>query len=403
MSNKGKQRRFKRIPSRRKSNHRPNPTTIYIPLDLQISILLRLPVKSLKRFQCVSKLWSSIITSRDFRKQHFNIAASSSSPRLLITFKDFNDKKLLLVMLPNPNASSSSSCRVPYRDLSLVKVYGKMVNNTVWGLISLRIGVNEGICNPSTRLLDDFPQQKYKIINAGFGPRPKYCFGYDPVEDQYKVLAVDQLSWRAEHKVLVVGGEGGWRDVSCVVSPHWAYTSGLYMNGFIYYGAVYQPILISSPDDSIIVCFNVRLETFSIIKVPSKVVPDGYESMWVDTLFHSTDKILINYEGRIGVVENPREGSFRMWVVEDAEKEEWSMNTYHLPQSAAGLNFKVMETFHNGEICMVSKVLSDPFSLFFYNLKTKSMRSVVIEGLPISKLEQVVTVSDHYENFTSSL
>ncbi|KAL1222042.1 putative F-box protein [Cardamine amara subsp. amara] len=395
MSNKG----FKRIPSRRKSsNHRPNPTKIYIPLDLQISTLLRLPVKSLHRFQCVSKVWSSIITSRDFRNKHFNIAASSSPPPLLITFKDFYDKKLLLVMLRNPNASSSS--RVPYTDLSLLKVYGKMVNNTAWGLISLRIGVNEGICNPSTRLLDIFPQQKYKII-AEFGPPPKYCFGYDPVEDQYKVLAVDQLFWRAEHKVLVVGGEGGWRDISCAVSQHWAHTSGLYMNGFIYYGAVCQPMLISSPEDSIIVCFNVKLETFNIIKVPSKVVPDGSVNMWVDTPYQFTDKILINYGGRIGVVENPREGRFRVWVVEDAEKEEWSMNTYHLPQSAAGLNFKVMETFHNGEICMVSKVLSDPFSLFYYNLKTKSMRSVVIEGLPISKLEQVVTVSDHYENFTS--
>jgi len=68
------------------------------------------------------------------------------------------------------------------------------------------------------------------------------------------------------------------------------------------------------------------------------------------------------------VVENARQGSFRMWVVEDAEKEEWSMNTFYLPQSAAGLDFNIMDTFYTGEICQVPKELSDPFS-FYYNLE----------------------------------
>jgi len=57
-----------------------------------------------------------------------------------------------------------------------------------------------------------------------------------------------------------------------------------------------------------------------------------------------------------------------MWVVEDAEKEEWSMNTFYLPQSAAGLDFNIMDTFYTGEICQVPKELSDPFS-FYYNLE----------------------------------
>lgn len=398
ITKKAKQRRLKRINHRRKSNYRPNPTTINIPLDLQISTLLRLPVKSLLRFQSVSKLWSSTITSKEFRNWHFDIAASSSPPRLLIAFKDSYDKKLTLVMLPNPKASS---CCVPYKDLSLLKVLGKMVNNTVRGLISLRNGVSEGLCNPSTRQLEIFPQLKFKNI-SGFGPCPKYFFGYDPVEYQYKVLAVDHIYFRAEHKVLVVGGERGWRDVTCVVCPHWAHTKGLYMNGYIYYGAVCETTRINSQNDSIIVSFNVRFETFNIIKVPSKILLTVYDHMWVATPYDNvTDKILINYGGKIAVVENPRQGSFRIWVVEDGEKEEWSMNTYHLPQSAAGFDFKVMETFHNGEICMVSKQFSDPFSLFYYNLRTKSMRSVTIEGLPISKLQQVVMVSDHHENSMS--
>lgn len=77
------------------------------------------------------------------------------------------------------------------------------------------------------------------------------------------------------------------------------------------------------------------------------------------------------------MVEKPRKGSFRMWVVEeDAEKEEWSMNTFHLPESAAGLDFKGMDTFYTSEICLVPKEYGLIRCLFFYNLKTNSMRSV---------------------------
>lgn len=50
----------------------------------------------------------------------------------------------------------------------------------------------------------------------------------------------------------------------------------------------------------------------------------------------------------------------------------------------------------------LQKSLSDPFCLYYYNLEKKSMRSVIIEGLPISEFKQArhlsVTVSDHYEN-----
>ncbi|KAG2327972.1 hypothetical protein Bca52824_010700 [Brassica carinata] len=231
-----------------------------------------------------------------------------------------------------------------------------------------------------------------------------YMYGYDHVEDQYKVLAVDHLPGRMEHKIVVLGGEETWREAPCVTCPHIVCTQGLYMNGTIYYGAIREKI--DTPHISIIVSFDVRLETFNIINVPSKLVPIGYKSMWNEIWWTKlTDKTLINYGGKIGVVENPREGSFRLWVVEDAEKEEWSMNTFHLPVSFDSFDFKVMNTFSTGEICLVPKELLDPFCLFYYSLEKKSMRSVTIEGLPISDFKHAqslsVTVSDHYESLMS--
>ncbi|ESQ45894.1 hypothetical protein EUTSA_v10011107mg, partial [Eutrema salsugineum] len=259
---------------------------------------------------------------------------------------------LLLVLLPNSDASSSSLYCVPYKYLSLLKSVGRVMYRGM-------------ICVGSRLKVQVFPQFKFKIDPE----RYDYNFGCDPVEDQYKVLAIDAWASRGEHKVLVVGRDRAWREAQCVACPHVSHTSGLYMNGTVYYGAARKDIVC--PNSSIIVCFDVRLETFNIIQVPSKVLTSmGYMSMWfhypwVDTSDNDTDKTLINYRGKIGVVENPRlKGSFRMWVVEDAEKEEWSMSTFHLPESAAdGLAYMVMDTFSNGEICLVLKKLSD---LFYY-------------------------------------
>ncbi|CAH8350657.1 unnamed protein product [Eruca vesicaria subsp. sativa] len=376
---------------------------IYIPLDLQINILLGLPLKSLSRFRCVSKLWSSIITSRDFINRRLNI---TPPPRLLIAFADFHGANILIASTPNPNASSYSSSS-SNNDLILVNTEGKEVYNSCQGLICVGAGFKDvGICNPSNRQVHSFPDFEFKYTPEVL-PSPRYMLGYDPVEDQYKVLALDDLPWRLEHKIVVLGGKETWRESPFVAYPHIVCTRGLYMNGAIYYGAFLEDS--ESPYNSIIGRFDVRLETFTIIKLPRKLVPTSYRNMWRPEPLVRLDKTLIDCKGTVGVVENPREGSFRMWVLEDAEKEVWSMNIFALPESFARLDFKVMETCSTGEVCLVLKELSDPFCLFYYNLEEKSMRSVTIEGLPMSELKKIqlhsfavsVSVSDHYENSLS--
>ncbi|KAG7559925.1 F-box domain [Arabidopsis thaliana x Arabidopsis arenosa] len=396
LAKKGNRRRFKLVPTRKKSILGPNPTPNYIPLDLQIETLLRLPVKSLLRFQCLSKLWSSIITSQDFRNRQLNLAASSAPSRLLITFGDFLGKEILLFSLPYPNVSSSSppSCLVRYKDLSLFKVHGRKVYNAVRGLICVGSKRKVGICNPSTRRLHVLPQIKHKDppINLDVDPRCNYFLGYDLVGDQYKILAVDNSRWSLEQKVVVLGGERVWRKAPCAKCPHVSRTPALYMDGTLYYGAYRRGM----DNISIIVSFDVRLEKFKCIKIP--VI---YEDMW------DTYKTLMNYGGKISVLEYPREGSFRMWVVEDAEKEEWSMTTFHLPQSAACLDYDIIGTFNTGDICLLPKQFFDPFCLVYYNLKTNSTRNVMIEGLNQelygpklkSSSRYNVNVSAHFESF----
>ncbi|CAH8355504.1 unnamed protein product [Eruca vesicaria subsp. sativa] len=57
----------------------------HIPFDLTLEILSRLPAKSIMRYRCVSKLWSSFTTLPSFINS-FTSRSTSRPPRLLLTF-----------------------------------------------------------------------------------------------------------------------------------------------------------------------------------------------------------------------------------------------------------------------------------------------------------------------------
>ncbi|CAH8267701.1 unnamed protein product [Arabidopsis lyrata] len=215
-----------------------------------------------------ARMRTPVESLQDFRNRQLNFAASSAPSRLLITFYDFLGKVILLFSLPYPNVSSSSppSRLVRYKDLSLFKLHGRKVYNAVRGLICIGSKRKVGICNPSTRRLHVLPQIKHKDppINLDVDPRCNYFLGYDLVGDQYKILAVDNWRWSLEQKVVVLGGERVWRKAPCAKCPHVSRTPALYMDGTLYYGANRRGM----NNISIIVSFDVRLETLKSIKIP---------------------------------------------------------------------------------------------------------------------------------------
>ena len=63
-----------------------SPTTMmcYLLLEIIIDILSWLPMKSLVRFQCVSKGWHALINGQDFIKLHLHCSFKSNTDRTLI-------------------------------------------------------------------------------------------------------------------------------------------------------------------------------------------------------------------------------------------------------------------------------------------------------------------------------
>ncbi|CAN6812022.1 unnamed protein product [Brassica oleracea] len=160
-------------------------TTRTIPFDLIIEILSLLPGKSLFRFQSVSKQWFSTIRSKFF--VDLFQTRSKSRPRLLLTLylRDAEEQFIFSAPEHTDDDKSSSSVMARY-DMPISAPGYNLLYGCVNGFVCFR-GVSchtIAVYNPTTRQIVKLPDVT---------PNGRYmyaCLGYDPVEDQYKVLCV---------------------------------------------------------------------------------------------------------------------------------------------------------------------------------------------------------------------
>ncbi|CAA7046207.1 unnamed protein product [Microthlaspi erraticum] len=288
------------------------------PEDVLMEILARLPAKSLMRFKCVSKLWSSIISSRYLT----NLFLRASSPLRFMYLTDKYGHALLLTAAPQYAAEKFCGLHI---EVTVPEVGGCLVN-ALRGLMCFRIGGRRyRICNVTTKQQVELPLVKSSLVLED-GSNTWSHFGYDPIQDAYKVLS---LVWgitqdkvmRWEHQVLVLGPGASWRrsNTTQSVAPHRPYSQGISMDGVLYYGA-----WAGEESTCVLVSFDMSSEDFNLIELPLEA------GITWDT--RATN--LMKYRGKIAVFDYTRlssEGSIDLWVVEHAGKSQWSNKTTLVP------------------------------------------------------------------------
>ncbi|KAL0897110.1 hypothetical protein Bca101_081071 [Brassica carinata] len=361
-------------------DHAENCTTT-IPFDLIIEILSRLPAKSLIRFQSVSKLWFSTIRSRTFVDSFYT--RSMTRPRFLFRFDHRESRRNFIFSAPQYEYCSDDdryvfSAMARY-DMTISDPDNCTFRDSVQGFICFTSAVPKRfydgtplfnsitVYNPTTRQIVKLPD---------FTPNGRYVealLGYDPVEDQYKVLCVMMLMMfgapdesqddiQQEHFVCTLSSsqKQEWRNIENPTGD--SYTSVFFgqicIDGALYYGV----------GESGIVKFDVRSEKVEYIKTP--------EESYISGSYNST---LINYNGKLGGLERSCEGNLMtLWVLEDAEKQEWSSITYDLPYYwDATLGYGVTD----GEIHGSHMVFCPPFSVFYYDFDMDCISVVWIRGI----------------------
>ncbi|KAG7594429.1 F-box associated domain type 3 [Arabidopsis thaliana x Arabidopsis arenosa] len=260
-----KRKRRRRIKS---SSSSESSLSSSLPLDLTSEIFSRLPAKSVVRFRCVSKLWSSITTDPYFTNSF------QTRPNLMFFFKEGD--KFFVFTIPqhnrNPNESysySSSEIIDSYHTTYPKGCCVTTITESVHGLICFRKAANPIVWNPSMRKFLPLPLRKpddrWKNITVSLG--------YDPVDGKHKVVCIPYGTASYECPVLTLGSDKEWRTVKTnhknspftfyggVSYGAVSYGQGRCINGVLYYRA-------ETNSGRVILSFDVRSEKFDVIEFP---------------------------------------------------------------------------------------------------------------------------------------
>ncbi|KAG7554971.1 F-box domain [Arabidopsis suecica] len=385
---------MKRVVKNKENNAqiREDDSSCYLPQYLIEEILANLPAKSLVKLIVVSKLWSSIIRSKYFIDLY--LKRSVTRPCFLFTFHHGNRRFFHSISQEAAASSYTTTSRLPLSldariSLSLdarISPLSYDVCPPVHGLICCQDLEKVVISNPSTGQFLVLPKLKTKRSKIS-----KF-FGYDPIEDEYKVLCMTVLQVpynyspfvSEEHQVFTLGRaqkkkEATWRMIKCNL-PHCPATQGICINGVVYYGAW---SFNSKSKGSLIVAFDVRLEEFTLVKLPDRV-----------DIYCSYDSELVNYQRKVALANQSyiHNGKFELWVLEDVDKQEWSKISAVVPSwnDLVGLSlycrgaiksFYCRGAISSGEYIFAPTVSDDSFFIISYDPKEDIGRRVEIEGI----------------------
>ncbi|CAH8346223.1 unnamed protein product [Eruca vesicaria subsp. sativa] len=385
----------KRSSKKRKTNKKSLRQAIHVPFDLTVEILSRLPVKTLARFRCVSKLWSSSIITESIKTRYL------TQPRQLVIF--YNSSYMSSYTYPlNTNTRFVAADRGSCTLLQFCNYF----NGYVRGLICYNSNSKQfAIYNPTTRqnvlLPPIFGYHKenkdfdgfswYDSVKNEYVVESKYLhgfFGYDPVKNQYKVLQFVEGARICDYFCKVITFQGGpnkqeWRKIEIQEDISPPRSNGVCIDGIIYY------IGGNLPTSGLVLGrFDVRFERFDHIQMPINVDMNQLEKL-----------SLVNYQGKLGCTFYSKDRA-EVWIMKEHE---WSKVTIamSLPDMSktriAGVTLK-------GEIVIMPKTLDSAQMLYayFYDPKENKTRRVEFETNLKGELGLcILSEPDHMENTMS--
>ncbi|KAG7558557.1 F-box associated domain type 3 [Arabidopsis thaliana x Arabidopsis arenosa] len=388
-----------------------------------MEILSRLPSKSVSRFRCVSKRWASMFASPYFNELFQT--RSSAKPRLLFAIAENGDYRgesngvwsfFSTPQLENPYEKSLSTLVAAAEFHVKFSPDGLLINHDsdikyfsigyASGLIYIygcRYQARPLICNPNTG--------RYAILPYRYTYRKAYSFfGFDPIDKQYKALSIRYPSGPGRDKILTFGDNGDltWRKIKFPSPERPGIKShGICINGVLYFLAERAEISF----DYVIVCFDVRSETFTFIDVERFCRLINYKGKlaviyWEDDV----DIYEICYYGKDldeYLEENldaDATNELRVWVLEDVEKQKWSKYAYTWTDDTFfRRHLSIAGATASGEIVFSMRKYTpkQPFYVFYFNPEKNTLQRVEIQGFGAQAFKEtcsVCTFVNHVED-----
>lgn len=333
-----------------------------LPIDLVMEIFKRLPVKTLARLICVSKLCASIIRSRDFMKMFL----TNRHGRLFFTFKRYKDSILFTASLQTLNPCEASVAMThPAFDVDAKNC------SYLHGLICYASACASRVLvyNSSTRKLTTLP-----IFQPGT-PVRNHFLGYDGIGGVYKVLC--RTGPNPVFQIMTLGDGSSWKTVNVGQYSHFPLKKHICIDGVLYYEACADKNLKGT---AFIMRFDVRSESFERVKMSGDNVKCS---------------AMVTYEGKLAIISKviSADGGVVLWVLEDAVKHKWLKKVFVLPnswtslvqgQSTAAYWFhRFVDVNDAGEFVLAPSSVRIRHYVLFYDPKRNSMRKVAVNGIKV--------------------
>ncbi|XP_059433298.1 F-box protein CPR1-like [Corylus avellana] len=375
------------------------PSTSTLPPEFIAEILAELPVKSLVRFLCVSKLWYAMIKNPDFIRKHLKRSIETNRERTLIVedCKRLHNADPLFLKFEDKNRRPPDYYSVRFHDDGrfdrAVRIYQPLRHKRAKG--TLVYSCNGLVClynmeseitiwNPLIRKHKKLPFEPINVP-SGFEKDGSYsvwnspamwselAFGHDPVNDDYKVVKVSKFSnWRESvfevkvyslrsHSWKSVRDKWPKKDSSIASKP-------AFLNGALHWLAVSK----KRRSLEMLIALDLATEKFQTYKTPFKNVSD----------FSKPDMEVLG--GYLCVCGNEylESGNMSVWVMNKYGVESSWTRLYTILREAVPWAFEYCKPLvfsKNGE-----KLLMHPDfdNLFWYDIKEKICSKVEIVGMP---------------------
>jgi F-box interacting protein len=261
-----------------------------LPEELITGILSRLPVKSLLRFRCVSKAWFALIKDPTFINMHLH----SNTERTLImqttmTRNLEDDRRLNLYYFLVNLSDEDQPVEVfpPFYDRHISSFPDEIVG-CCNGLVCIRSYEHKRtvIWNPSIRKYKKLPSEPTLLAprcRSYFAFRGKdFAFGYDPVNNDYKVLKIAQYFESQESNEFEVNVYSlkthSWRRVE----DEWPYKHlDVISSGPVYLNGAFRWLVKTQAGGIRLVTFNITAEKFQDQTLPVEVEPKSVRTLEV--------------------------------------------------------------------------------------------------------------------------
>ncbi|XP_059663115.1 F-box protein At3g07870-like [Cornus florida] len=342
--------------------------SVYVPPDLLIQILRRLPVKSLIRFTSVCKSWYFLITNPNFITTHLNQTIASNKnqnrPLLLRYYNKDDEKEHYTLRHDDETFSRFLELEFPFKcQLGYVRIVGSC--NGLLCLSDDFFANTNGIFlwNPSIR--------QSLVLPAPNKPESPHMFvlgfGVDIATNDYKVVRLvycKQYPLHYEYPPTVeiyTVSSGLWRSLG-TPGPSYGMVELLWSQAFVNGAVHWIAFNPAGGGHNLIVSFDMGNEVFSKIMLPDALAGEHQSNLYITVVGECLSVF------RYGI------GSCCIWVMKEyGVVKSWTeLVTVNLP----GATDRTLGLRKNGEVLLstTEKILAS------YDPKTQQIKDLGIQG-----------------------